>query len=127
MSGYEVVAIVLLFFFFFQAEDGIRDVAVTGVQTCALPISGDLGDASADLAACLCRSRGERAVGRSGIHGDESGNFSSVRSGQGDRDDHRARQGGSIGNKVWRAGKFFLVCRGYSREGDGQGTSRGPG
>src|SRR2546429_6611249 len=25
--------------FFFQAEDGIRDVAVTGVQTCALPIS----------------------------------------------------------------------------------------
>src|SRR2546422_8249235 len=28
-----------LLFFFFQAEDGIRDVAVTGVQTCALPIS----------------------------------------------------------------------------------------
>src|ERR1041385_1494170 len=27
------------FVFFFQAEDGIRDVAVTGVQTCALPIS----------------------------------------------------------------------------------------
>src|SRR2546429_5043025 len=29
----------LTLFFFFQAEDGIRDVAVTGVQTCALPIS----------------------------------------------------------------------------------------
>src|SRR5437016_7753017 len=27
-----------LFFFFFQAEDGIRDWSVTGVQTCALPI-----------------------------------------------------------------------------------------
>src|SRR5437588_7401378 len=27
------------FFFFFQAEDGIRDHCVTGVQTCALPIS----------------------------------------------------------------------------------------
>src|SRR5207245_5375232 len=27
------------FFFFFQAEDGIRDATVTGVQTCALPIS----------------------------------------------------------------------------------------
>src|SRR3712207_9091687 len=27
-------------FFFFQAEDGIRDIGVTGVQTCALPISG---------------------------------------------------------------------------------------
>src|SRR2546429_8386539 len=30
-----------MFFFFFQAEDGIRDVAVTGVQTCALPISAE--------------------------------------------------------------------------------------
>src|SRR2546427_6313729 len=29
-----------LFFFFFQAEDGIRDLTVTGVQTCALPIWG---------------------------------------------------------------------------------------
>src|SRR5258708_25531460 len=29
------------FFFFFQAEDGIRDDLVTGVQTCALPISDD--------------------------------------------------------------------------------------
>src|SRR5260370_666323 len=28
-------------FFFFQAEDGIRDSSVTGVQTCALPISAD--------------------------------------------------------------------------------------
>src|SRR5256885_14921129 len=30
----------LLYVFFFQAEDGIRDYKVTGVQTCALPISG---------------------------------------------------------------------------------------
>src|SRR2546430_7128153 len=28
----------IFFFFFFQAEDGIRDLTVTGVQTCALPI-----------------------------------------------------------------------------------------
>src|SRR5256885_6260835 len=28
----------MLIFFFFQAEDGIRDYKVTGVQTCALPI-----------------------------------------------------------------------------------------
>src|SRR3712207_8622744 len=33
-----------MMFFFFQAEDGIRDIGVTGVQTCALPI--------------WCRSRG---------------------------------------------------------------------
>src|SRR6266850_4846554 len=32
--------IVCVFFFFFQAEDGIRDYKVTGVQTCALPICG---------------------------------------------------------------------------------------
>src|SRR5205823_6685051 len=31
-----------LFLFFFQAEDGIRDKLVTGVQTCALPISSKL-------------------------------------------------------------------------------------
>src|SRR5438046_6318398 len=31
--------IFFFFFFFFQAEDGIRDWSVTGVQTCALPIS----------------------------------------------------------------------------------------
>src|SRR5947209_10493671 len=30
---------VITLFFFFQAEDGIRDIGVTGVQTCALPIS----------------------------------------------------------------------------------------
>src|SRR5258706_10172420 len=31
--------LLLFLFFFFQAEDGIRDWSVTGVQTCALPIS----------------------------------------------------------------------------------------
>src|SRR5204863_4366384 len=33
-----------LYSFFFQAEDGIRDLYVTGVQTCALPISGERVD-----------------------------------------------------------------------------------
>src|SRR2546426_5460895 len=33
--------IFFFFFFFFQAEDGIRDYKVTGVQTCALPICRD--------------------------------------------------------------------------------------
>src|SRR5260370_23076874 len=33
-----VLVQVVLFLFFFQAEDGIRDSSVTGVQTCALPI-----------------------------------------------------------------------------------------
>ena len=34
--GYKVWG--YIFFFFFQAEDGIRDIGLTGVQTCALPI-----------------------------------------------------------------------------------------
>src|SRR2546425_12805279 len=34
-----MIIILVFFFFFFQAEDGIRDKLVTGVQTCALPIS----------------------------------------------------------------------------------------
>src|SRR5207248_5730229 len=33
-----IIFILFFFFFFFQAEDGIRDRTVTGVQTCALPI-----------------------------------------------------------------------------------------
>src|SRR5438132_6043606 len=45
----DIMAICLDFFFFFQAEDGIRDHCVTGVQTCALPIwraiGGDFLDA----------------------------------------------------------------------------------
>src|SRR2546430_4120340 len=36
------LSVICLFFFFFQAEDGIRDLTVTGVQTCALPISAAL-------------------------------------------------------------------------------------
>src|SRR6516164_10285877 len=44
-------------FFFFQAEDGIRDGTMTGVQTCALPISAAL----AGPEACLLR-RGGRGV-----------------------------------------------------------------
>src|SRR5438105_11756054 len=35
---YCITYCVYFFFFFFQAEDGIRDPLVTGVQTCALPI-----------------------------------------------------------------------------------------
>jgi len=37
----DIVLYVIYLFFFFQAEDGIRDTSVTGVQTCALPIFCD--------------------------------------------------------------------------------------
>src|SRR3712207_7784655 len=51
----------LLYFFFFQAEDGIRDIGVTGVQTCALPIcfAGPKGlpaDVATKLTAALKRA-----------------------------------------------------------------------
>src|SRR5437763_12236516 len=50
------------FFFFFQAEDGIRDTSVTGVQTCALPISPEevrvFFEALARLAPVLSTVRG---------------------------------------------------------------------
>src|SRR5439155_9595569 len=44
--------------FFFQAEDGIRDGHVTGVQTCALPISGRLGRGLQGRATARLSSRG---------------------------------------------------------------------
>src|SRR3712207_9270890 len=48
----------MLSIFFFQAEDGIRDIGVTGVQTCALPISVDGENDSTDVtAAGKCRGR----------------------------------------------------------------------
>src|SRR2546422_10159773 len=62
---------VIFFFFFFQAEDGIRDVAVTGVQTCALPIltlaSGLDAGASAEAHA-LARYRSEFPIFRHAVY-----------------------------------------------------------
>src|SRR5207245_7658282 len=51
-----VLLLFLFFYFFFQAEDGIRDATVTGVQTCALPILPSSGDETLYLT--------ERAAGR---------------------------------------------------------------
>src|SRR2546429_2509831 len=54
----------LIFFFFFQAEDGIRDVAVTGVQTCALPIfTGIVNSLSAGTGARFSLLPPENATG----------------------------------------------------------------
>src|SRR2546430_2876917 len=65
----------IFFFFFFQAEDGIRDLTVTGVQTCALPIS-DPDDSPAAARGYLERSgwrvvwvrSGEEALAELGRH-----------------------------------------------------------
>src|SRR2546430_10242752 len=42
--------------FFFQAEDGIRDLTVTGVQTCALPIYAERGSGNAELPGKVVRT-----------------------------------------------------------------------
>src|SRR5258707_11734571 len=44
------IAFLWWFFFFFQAEDGIRDIGVTGVQTCALPILVGAAESEVDVA-----------------------------------------------------------------------------
>src|SRR5688500_20061220 len=41
ISVFDIYLIIDVLVFFFQAEDGIRDYKVTGVQTCALPSSGE--------------------------------------------------------------------------------------
>src|SRR5205823_9278655 len=56
-----ILDVVYFLFFFFQAEDGIRDKLVTGVQTCALPIS--LGLSSA----VLSRNRPSRETAYCGL------------------------------------------------------------
>src|SRR5256885_10708723 len=54
-------------FFFFQAEDGIRDYKVTGVQTCALPIL-DINPRQNAISVTAYRSGVERAAYRAYAH-----------------------------------------------------------
>src|SRR5256885_5123235 len=70
--------------FFFQAEDGIRDYKVTGVQTCALPILvGLLTGNVAPGAALKLRSGGlDPARFRVGAYGSDSARRADLRSGE---------------------------------------------
>src|SRR5699024_12109506 len=62
-----VFAVICLFIFFFQAEDGIRDRNVTGVQTCALPIwlfcMTDLADYICENLGQVCHTRVYAEIG----------------------------------------------------------------
>src|SRR5256885_6184352 len=70
------IVIVFFCFFFFQAEDGIRDYKVTGVQTCALPICHRAASwsspASGPIAPSSSAARRSRAATCSGEYGFES-------------------------------------------------------
>src|SRR2546430_13528114 len=61
----------VMLFFFFQAEDGIRDLTVTGVQTCALPISIHRGSQPAGRSVLNLHFSGRlrAAMNRSVAHG----------------------------------------------------------
>src|SRR2546429_5527464 len=63
-------SVMLWFFFFFQAEDGIRDVAVTGVQTCALPICYQRLDFGIPVLASKRELRPDAQKGRTGPQAD---------------------------------------------------------
>src|SRR5438874_13825627 len=98
------------FFFFFQAEDGIRDLYVTGVQTCALPISfstrGGGGAGTAARALCLlpsgepcagsldvgARARLRAREGRRGRHVSAHGARGIARAARSRRPAHRGRE-----------------------------------
>src|SRR6266568_7156089 len=56
------VVIFCFVFFFFQAEDGIRDGTVTGVQTCALPISSVRAPRRAVVALLAVNSIGDQPM-----------------------------------------------------------------
>src|SRR2546429_2863570 len=82
-----------VFFFFFQAEDGIRDVAVTGVQTCALPIY-----------LVPARQRAQRAGGPAGLPA------------AGGRADLGDRGGGPSGRSVLGGGRDVRRAAGGDRK-----------
>src|SRR5689334_23871766 len=80
--------VVFVFFFFFQAEDGIRDGTVTGVQTCALPIW-----LPAELVHQLAGVRVERGVARQAVRaGRQSGADRGERGGGGGGEARRSEE-----------------------------------
>src|SRR3712207_9399395 len=98
-------------FFFFQAEDGIRDIGVTGVQTCALPISARPQYALLDRQIRLRRSRAGR-VGQGGpVHG---GGVPAVRPLRGVPLAGGGRESGLEGKRVELGGRRYILKKKHS-------------
>src|SRR5204862_1222308 len=96
------------FFFFFQAEDGIRDLYVTGVQTCALPISSlcwltgsSAGYEIGGMAARRAARAAARAAARSECDLDRPGRPDRSRAGPAGRSEER--RVGKEGRSRWAA------------------------
>src|SRR3989449_1598980 len=102
-----------MFFFFFQAEDGIRDVAVTGVQTCALPIydrSRLLKNADG-VGPEVCALEVEVDVGVDGLEARRRGNHYTRGCRRGGR---RGRDGARLGPGLLHAAETNPVGRDHS-------------
>src|SRR5256885_3181016 len=56
------ISLCVYLYFFFQAEDGIRDYKVTGVQTCALPIWGRVGARASSSGSCYSNPNLDKVV-----------------------------------------------------------------
>src|SRR5437762_7441130 len=89
-------------FFFFQAEDGIRDTSVTGVQTCALPIFLQERTHGLEVDGDETRERGLRAEALSeGISPRDPARGDRVRGGRDERSEER-RVGRECRSRGWR-------------------------
>src|SRR5437016_6698415 len=86
-------------FFFFQAEDGIRDWSVTGVQTCALPISPHL-------------------YSRTALHGEALGRELAAADVVVDRKSVRVGKGVDLGGRRIIKKKKITIQRGKNKEND---------
>src|SRR5947208_8613668 len=90
------------YFFFFQAEDGIRDDLVTGVQTCALPISQEIRASGYNRALTLTANRAGAHPGTHEIGFDTADDTITL------RHTARSREGfarGALRAARWLAGK----------------------
>src|SRR2546425_4299304 len=93
-------------FFFFQAEDGIRDKLVTGVQTCALPISlVERQGASGDRSPFCCR--GGRGL-RRGAFGREQNEKACERDTRKREPLHTAPENITPVDRRWMAGVYLF-------------------
>src|SRR2546426_5880593 len=111
--------LVVCFFFFFQAEDGIRDYKVTGVQTCALPISSKF-DTTTAASGTVVRTSVASARILSAVR-----NHAAARSLTSRGWNHLRRTLRAISARAHIPGLQPNGCRGYSPNNSDSGTTEG--
>src|SRR5256885_8561330 len=105
------------YFFFFQAEDGIRDYKVTGVQTCALPIFAEVVEHLADV---VDGGAGDRdvAAGDAGLGADAAGHLAGVA----EQGVQERADGVEVGRGAWRGrGEISVGGGSFKKKKKGRG------